>query len=116
MGGQHERALHQPDPDSTAQHRGGACAAWGESSSITRRSIASPIFSSRAFLRAGASADLRDFPQFIRAGKAATPVTLKTYLPADLDIAGITLSQYLARLAAEATTVINAAGLRPHHL
>jgi len=45
----------------------------------------------------------------IRAGKIATPVTLKTFLPADLDIAGLTVSQYLARLAAEATTVINAA-------
>jgi replicative DNA helicase len=45
----------------------------------------------------------------IRAGKVATPVTMKTFLPADLDIAGLTSSQYLARLAAEATTVINAA-------
>src|SRR5947199_5027488 len=41
----------------------------------------------------------------IRAGKVATPVTLKTFLPADLDVAGLTVSQYLARLAAEATTV-----------
>src|SRR5882724_2759323 len=45
----------------------------------------------------------------IRAGKVATPVTLKTFLPADLDISGLNASQYLARLAAEATTVINAA-------
>src|SRR5215213_8588105 len=44
----------------------------------------------------------------IRAGKVGSPVTLKTFLPADLDIAGLTVSQYLARLAAEATTVINA--------
>jgi replicative DNA helicase len=44
----------------------------------------------------------------IRAGKIANPVTLKTFLPADVDIAGLTVSQYLARLAAEATTVINA--------
>src|SRR5437588_10760652 len=44
----------------------------------------------------------------IRTGKLASPVTLKTFLPADLDIAGLTLSQYLARLAAEATTIINA--------
>ena len=44
----------------------------------------------------------------IRAGKIATPVTLKTFLPTDLDIGGLNLSQYLARLAAEATTVINA--------
>ena len=44
----------------------------------------------------------------ISAGKLATPVTLKNYLPADLDIAGISLNRYLARLCAEATTVINA--------
>src|SRR6201985_3661539 len=44
----------------------------------------------------------------IRAGKVATPVTLKTFLPAETDIGGMTVSQYLARLAAEATTIINA--------
>src|SRR5947209_8282828 len=44
----------------------------------------------------------------VRAGKVASPVTLKTFLPPDLDVAGLTASQYLARLAAEATTVINA--------
>src|SRR5215470_13629871 len=45
----------------------------------------------------------------VRVGKTATPITLKTFLPPDLDVAGLTASQYLARLAAEATTVINAA-------
>ena len=44
----------------------------------------------------------------IRAGKLATPITLKTFLDANIDIGGLTVSQYLARLAAEATTVINA--------
>jgi replicative DNA helicase len=44
----------------------------------------------------------------IRTGKLASPVTLKTFLGADIDVAGMTLAQYLARLAAEATTVINA--------
>src|ERR1700728_3851821 len=44
----------------------------------------------------------------VRAGKLATPVTLKTFLPPDFDIAGLTVNQYLARLAAEATTIINA--------
>ncbi|PYF03382.1 primary replicative DNA helicase [Rhodopseudomonas faecalis] len=44
----------------------------------------------------------------IRAGKVATPVTLKTFLPADTDLGGMTVGQYLARLAAEATTIINA--------
>ena len=46
--------------------------------------------------------------EIIRANKVATPVTLKTFLPADLAIGDINLAQYLARLAAEATTIINA--------
>jgi replicative DNA helicase len=46
--------------------------------------------------------------RLIRSGKVATPITLKTNFPADADIAGLTVSQYLARLAAEATTIINA--------
>ena len=50
----------------------------------------------------------KDIGSLVRAGKAATPITLKTFLPADLDIAGLNGSQYLARLATEATTVINA--------
>src|SRR3569832_1324504 len=44
----------------------------------------------------------------IRSGKVATPVTLKTFVPAETDIGGMTIGQYLARLAAEATTIINA--------
>src|ERR1700735_4705271 len=45
----------------------------------------------------------------IRMGKGATPGTLKTFVPADTDLgAGMTVGQYLARLAAEATTIINA--------
>jgi replicative DNA helicase len=44
----------------------------------------------------------------ISADKVASPLTLKSFLPADHDIGGLTVSQYLARLAAEATTVINA--------
>ena len=43
----------------------------------------------------------------IKSGKVATPITLKTFL-GDQDLGGVTVSQYLARLAAEATTVINA--------
>ncbi|MEO6014541.1 MAG: replicative DNA helicase, partial [Devosia sp.] len=46
--------------------------------------------------------------KIIRAGKAATPITVKTYLPDQLT-AEITLQQYLSRLVSEATTVINAA-------
>jgi replicative DNA helicase len=45
--------------------------------------------------------------QLIRAGKVATPITLKTFL-GEHDLGGVTIPQYLARLAAEATTIINA--------
>ena len=47
--------------------------------------------------------------ELIRMGKMANPVTLKTFLPADEKVGDMTVAQYLARLAAEAVTVINAA-------
>lgn len=48
--------------------------------------------------------------KLITMGKPATPTTVKTFLPADLMIAeGMTVGQYLARLAASATTMISAA-------
>ncbi|RIY03518.1 replicative DNA helicase [Aureimonas flava] len=43
----------------------------------------------------------------IRMGKIATPVTLKTFLPANDRVGDMTMAQYIARLAAEATTIIN---------
>ena len=46
--------------------------------------------------------------KIVRAGKAATPITAKTYLPDQL-VTDMSMPQYLARLAAEATTVLNAA-------
>jgi replicative DNA helicase len=46
--------------------------------------------------------------RFVRLDKPATTVTLKAFLPGDLDLVGLTLDQYLARLAAAATTIINA--------
>ncbi len=46
--------------------------------------------------------------KLIRAGKAATPITVKTSLP-ETFLPEMTMPQYLARLAAEATTIINAA-------
>ncbi|MEP5517411.1 MAG: DnaB-like helicase N-terminal domain-containing protein, partial [Bauldia litoralis] len=46
--------------------------------------------------------------ELIRANKVASPVTIKTFLPADLAIGDINLAQYVARLAAEATTILNA--------
>ena len=45
--------------------------------------------------------------QLIVAGKVATPATLKTFL-IDQDLGGMTVAQYLSRLASEATTIINA--------
>jgi len=45
--------------------------------------------------------------KLLRAGKVATPITLKTYLP-DIDLGGMTVPQYLVRLATSATTIINA--------
>lgn len=45
--------------------------------------------------------------QLVRAGKVASPITLKTFL-GEHDLGGMTVPQYLARVAAEATTVINA--------
>ncbi|WP_312794150.1 replicative DNA helicase [Tianweitania sp.] len=47
--------------------------------------------------------------EMIRMGKMATPVTIKTFLPGDAKVGDMTVSLYLAKLAAEAVTVINAA-------
>ncbi len=46
--------------------------------------------------------------EMIRAAKKANPVTLKTFLPADAKVGEMSIAHYLARLAAEATTIINA--------
>src|ERR1700735_4593142 len=45
--------------------------------------------------------------QLIRAGKLASPITIKTFL-GEHDLGGVTVPQYLSRLVAEATTIINA--------
>jgi replicative DNA helicase len=44
----------------------------------------------------------------ITAGKTATPVTLPTFLPVDLECGGASVTEYLAYLVAEATTILNA--------
>lgn len=46
--------------------------------------------------------------QLIRAGKVASPVTLKTFFPQDTTIADLPVLQYLFRLVANATSIINA--------
>jgi replicative DNA helicase len=47
--------------------------------------------------------------EFIRMGKIASPITIKTFLPAEEKVGELNVAQYLARLAAEAVTIINAA-------
>jgi replicative DNA helicase len=44
----------------------------------------------------------------IRMGKLCSPLTLKTFLPADVKIGSMDLREYVALLAAEATTIVNA--------
>ncbi|MFK0690444.1 replicative DNA helicase [Mesorhizobium sp. IMUNJ 23033] len=46
--------------------------------------------------------------ELIRMGKVATPITLKTFLPADEKVGDMTVAQYVVRLAVEAVTVVNA--------
>lgn len=46
--------------------------------------------------------------ELIRMGKMANPVTIKTFLPAEEKVGEMTVAHYLARLAAEAVTIINA--------
>lgn len=44
----------------------------------------------------------------IRMGKSANPITMKTFLPSEDKVGDMTVFQYVARLATEAVTVINA--------
>ena len=44
----------------------------------------------------------------IRAGKIASPITLKTFFPTDHKIADLPIDIYLVRLASQATSIINA--------
>jgi len=46
--------------------------------------------------------------EIIRMGKTANPVTIKTFLPANDKVGDLTVAQYLARLASQAVTIINA--------
>lgn len=46
--------------------------------------------------------------KLISMGKVANPLTLRTFVPEGLVVEGMTVSQYMARLAASATTIINA--------
>ncbi|WP_428671578.1 replicative DNA helicase [Roseibium sp.] len=44
----------------------------------------------------------------IRAGKTASPITLKTFYPSDAKIADLSATQFLLRLAGDAASIINA--------
>lgn len=44
----------------------------------------------------------------IRAGKLASPLTIGPFLPANIEVGNLTLGQYIIRVAAEATTIVNA--------
>jgi replicative DNA helicase len=46
--------------------------------------------------------------QLIKAGKTVSPITLKTFFSPDQQIADLSVTQYLLRLASDATTIINA--------
>ncbi|SDU13465.1 replicative DNA helicase [Stappia sp. ES.058] len=46
--------------------------------------------------------------QLIRAGKVASPITLKTFFAQDAKIADMSAAQYILRLAADAASIINA--------
>src|SRR5262249_53100406 len=61
--------------------------------------------------------------KLILSGKRATPITLKTFFQADSPVGELSVPQYLGRLAANATTIINpentgptlyALPIRPH--
>lgn len=49
--------------------------------------------------------------KLIAMGKRATPVTIRQFMPKDLKIGEMTISQYLARVAAEGATANEVAGL-----
>ncbi|MGA8769797.1 MAG: DnaB-like helicase N-terminal domain-containing protein, partial [Rhodomicrobium sp.] len=46
--------------------------------------------------------------KLVQAGKHASPITLKTFFDTEPPIGQLTVAQYLGRLAAAATTIINA--------
>ena len=89
----------------TISRRNRRCSA--PSSSTTTPSTASRTFSRPSIFPRNCTGASTSRGQLIRAGKLATPITLKTFL-GEHDLGGITIPQYLARLAAEATTIINA--------
>ena len=60
------------------------------------------------FLRAAAWPAVRGMAKLIGAGKHASPITLKTFFDSEPPIGELTVAQYLGRLAAAATTIINA--------
>ena len=95
-------------PCRPAQYRGGAGPA-GRDPGQQRGALPGQRFSrAAALLRTGPPADSTIRPQLDPHRKARLAGDVEDLLPAEVDIAGLTVAQYLARLAAEATTIINA--------
>lgn len=71
-------------------------------------SIVDPLVSAGDFFEPIHSDIFKICGALISDGKLASPITVKGHLPADLSIAGMPVARYLARLCAEAATIINA--------
>lgn len=66
------------------------------------------IVGARHFFEPFHSTAFEIIAKLIGSGKLATPITLHPFIPTDIKIGEMTARQYLARLAAEGTTIINA--------
>ena len=97
-----ERAYRAPPLNVEAEQ-----ALLGASWLTTTPMTASPTSSNEHFVEEIHRRIFEIAGSLIRAGKLASPITLKTFL-GEHDLGGVTVPQYLARLAAEATTIINA--------
>jgi replicative DNA helicase len=80
------------------------------SSSTTRRSTACPTFWNRTTSSCAPHQDVYEkIGQLIRAGKTASPITLKTFYPARRkNRRHVRAIQFLLRLAGDAASIINA--------
>ena len=110
--GREVRRLHPEDRQASAWRRTTSRPSrrcWAPSWSTTRPSTGSRTSSSPSISTSRSTAQIYEVAgKIIRAGKTATRSPSRPTCPQNL-IADVTMPQYLARLAAEATTVINAA-------
>ena len=103
----HDRS---PLPRRSPQPRRRAGAAWAPCSSTTRRTTACRASWSRDHFYDPLHKQIYETAsKLIASGKQANPITLKTFFETAEPIdAGLTVPQYLGRLAANAATIINA--------